>query len=70
MTFAAGMNVSDLMAKYRLTIKGLRTAFQQLVQGSAMSKDELNNLQVIARYLGQGVATVSPLPYEIPDQNI
>jgi hypothetical protein len=40
-----GMNVSQLMAKYRLTIKGLRKAFHQLVEGSALSKEELNSLK-------------------------
>ncbi len=40
-----GMNASDIMAKYRLTIKGLRTAFQQLVQRSALSKEELQDFK-------------------------
>jgi hypothetical protein len=40
-----GMNVSDLMAKYQLTLRGLRTAFQKLLEADAVTSDELNNLK-------------------------
>ncbi len=40
-----GMNASDLMAKYQLTLRGLRIAFQKLVEADAVTRDELNNLK-------------------------
>lgn len=40
-----GMNASDLMAKYQLTLKGLRIAFQKLVEADAVTSDELNSLK-------------------------
>jgi len=40
-----GMNASDLMAKYQLTFRGLRIAFQKLVEANAVTSDELNNLK-------------------------
>ncbi|MBI5251714.1 MAG: PilZ domain-containing protein [Desulfomonile tiedjei] len=40
-----GMNPSDLMAKYQFTLKGLRTAFQKLVEVQALNKSELNDLR-------------------------
>ncbi len=43
-----GMNASDLMAKYQLTLRGLRTAFQKLVEADAVTSDELNNLKSFA----------------------
>ncbi len=62
----AGMNISDLMAKYRLTIKGLRTAFQQLVQGRAISKDELNNLQSLHDISVKGLRQFPRYPTKFP----
>jgi len=42
-----GMDIATLMAKYRLTIKALRSAFRQLVEVSAVSPEELNELHTL-----------------------
>ena len=61
-----GMNASDIMAKYRLTIKGLRTAFQQLVQGSALSKEELNDLRSLRDVSVKGLRQLPRYPMKSP----
>jgi hypothetical protein len=61
-----GMNASDIMAKYRLTIKGLRTAFQQLVQGSALSKEELNDLKSLRDISVKGLRQLPRFPMKSP----
>jgi hypothetical protein len=40
-----GMNATDLMKKYQLSLKGLRAAFHKLVQADALSRKELNELR-------------------------
>jgi len=61
-----GMNVSAIMTKYRLTIKGLRTAFQQLVQGSALSKEELNDLKSLRDAAVKGLRQLQRYPIKSP----
>ncbi|MGB6065918.1 MAG: PilZ domain-containing protein [Desulfomonilaceae bacterium] len=62
----SGMNVSDLMAKYRLTINGMRTAFRMLVQGSAMSTDELNELKSLHDVSVHGLRQFPRYPAKFP----
>jgi hypothetical protein len=50
-----GMNVSGLMAKYRLTSKGLRIAWQKLVEVDAMSREELSNLRSLHHVSAEGL---------------
>jgi hypothetical protein len=61
-----GMDVSDVMSKYRLTIKGLRTAFQQLLQASAMSKGELNDLKSLRDASVKGLRQLPRYPMKSP----
>lgn len=39
----SGMTYSDLMSKYRLTLKGLDSAFQKLLSAGLISEEELNS---------------------------
>ncbi len=61
-----GMNVSDLMVKYQLTIKSLRTAFHQLVEGSAMSKEELSKLKSLHDNTVKGLRHFPRFPMKSP----
>jgi hypothetical protein len=61
-----GMNACDIMAKYRLTIKGLRAAFQQLVQSSAMSNSELDQLKSLRDASIKGLRQLPRYPMKSP----
>jgi hypothetical protein len=39
----SGMTYSDLMSKYKLTLKGLDSAFQKLLRAGLISEEELNS---------------------------
>ncbi len=54
-----GMNTSDLMTKYQFTLKGLRTAFQKLVEANAVSKTELNDLRTLYDVSVKGLRKLS-----------
>ncbi len=62
----SGMNVSDLMVKYRFTINGMRKAFQLLVKGGAMSTDELNKLKSLHGVSVQGLRQFPRYPVKLP----
>jgi PilZ domain len=61
-----GMDVSGLMAKYRLTTKGLRTAFQKLVEVDAMSSEELSDLKSLYDASGEGLRRFRRKPMKFP----
>ena len=54
-----GMNASDLMMKYQFTLRGLRTAFQKLVEANVVSKTELNDLRSLYDISVQGLRKFS-----------
>lgn len=61
-----GMNVAGLMDKYRLTTKGLRTAFQKLVEVNAMSSEELSNLKSLYEVAAEGLRQFQRKPMKFP----
>lgn len=62
----AGMKCSDLMTKYRLKPTGLRTALQQLVEVSAMTKEELNSLESLHDVSVTGMRQFPRSPVKLP----
>ncbi len=61
-----GMNVSGLMDKYRLTTKGLRIAFQKLVEVNVMSGEELSNLKSLYDVSAEGLRQFQRKPMKLP----
>jgi hypothetical protein len=61
-----GMSASGLMAKYRLSTKGLRTAFRKLVEVDAMSHEELSNLKSLYDASAEGLRQFERKPMKFP----
>jgi hypothetical protein len=61
-----GMNVSALMTKYQLNWKGLRIAFQKIVEADAMSREELTNLKSLHDVSAEGLRQFLRKPMKFP----